>query len=126
MILKICERVKKVIMKKIICLLLVLVVCFSLCACYEKAIDENGVEINTFADNYGIISHNWEDNRYVAYVYDLQTKIVYIYREGFSPYQIYQDGVIYGAVYENGEIIPVPYAMGITWDMISLASKYLD
>lgn len=111
-------------MKKIICLLLVLVVCLSLCACHGKVIDENGVEINTFADDYGIISHNWEDNRYV--VYDLQTKVVYIYREGFSPYQIYQDGVIYGAIYENGEIVPIPYAMGITWDMLSLASKYLN
>ena len=32
----------------------------------------------------------------------------------------------YNLVYENGEIVPVPYAMGITWDMVSLASKYLD
>lgn len=111
-------------MKKIVCLLLALIMCLSLCACGEKVIDENGVERNIFLDDYGIISHNWEYNHYV--VYHLQTKVVYIYREGFSPYQIYQDGVIYGAVYENGEIVPIPYAMGITWDMLSLASKYLN
>ena len=111
-------------MKKIICLLLVLVMCLGLYACGGKVIDENGVERNIFLDDYGIISHNWEYNHYV--VYHLQTKVVYIYREGFSPYQIYQDGVIYGAVYENDEIVPAPYAMGITWDMLSLASKYLD
>ena len=35
-----------------------------------------------------------------------------------SPYQIYQDGAIYGAVYENGKIVPKPYAMGITEEMI--------
>ena len=110
-------------MKKIICLLLALVMCLGLCACGSKVIDENGVERKIFLDEYGIISNNWEYNYYV--VYHLQTKVVYIYREGFSPYQIYQDGVIYGAVYEDGEIVPMPYAMGITWDMVSLASKYL-
>ena len=111
-------------MKKIVCLLMALVMCLSLCACGSTVIDENGVETKTFLDEYGIISHNWEWNYRI--VYHLQTKVVYIYREGFSPYQIYQDGVIYGAVYENGEIVPVPYAMGITWDMVNLASKYLD
>lgn len=111
-------------MKKIVCLLMALVMCLSLCACGSTVIDENGVETKTFLDEYGIISHNWEWNYRI--VYHLQTKVVYIYREGFSPYQIYQDGVIYGAVYENGEIVPVPYAMGITWDMIGMASKYLD
>ena len=111
-------------MKKIICLLLALALCLSLCACGSKIVDENGVEKKTFLDEYGMISHNWEYNYYI--VYHLQTKVVYIYREGFSPYQIYQDGVIYGAVYENGTIVPAPYAMGITWDMLSLASKYLN
>ena len=111
-------------MKKIVCLLMALVMCLSLCACGSTGIDENGVETKTFLDEYGIISHNWEWNYRI--VYHLQTKVVYIYREGFSPYQIYQDGVIYGAVYENDEIVPVPYAMGITWDMVNLATKYLD
>ena len=111
-------------MKKIVCLLMALVMCLSLCACGSTAIDENGVETKTFLDEYGIISHNWEWNYRI--VYHLQTKVVYIYREGFSPYQICKDGIIYGAVYENGEIVPIPYAMGITWDMVSLASKYLD
>lgn len=109
-------------MKKFICMLMALVICLSLCACGSgKAINENGVEIKTFADNYGIISHNWEDNRYV--VYDLQTKVIYIYREGFSPYQIYKNGLIYGAVYEDGEIKPVPYAVGLTDEMIK---EYLN
>ena len=111
-------------MKKIVCLLMALVMCLSLCACESTVIDENGVETKTFLDEYGIISHNWEWNYRI--VYHLQTKVVYIYREGFSPYQICKDGVIYGAVYENDEIVPVPYAMGITWDMLNLASKYLD
>ena len=111
-------------MKKIVCLLLILVMCLSLCACGGTVIDENGIERKAFFNEYGIISHDWEYHYYV--VYHLQTKVVYIYREGFSPYQIYQDGVIYGAVYENDEIVPVPYAVGITWDMISMASKYLD
>lgn len=111
-------------MKKIICLLLVLVICLGLCACGGKVIDENGIERKAFLNEYGIISHDWEYNCYI--VYHLQTKVVYIYREGFSPYQIYQDGVIYGAVYENDEIIPVPYAISITWDTVSLAFKYLD
>ena len=111
-------------MKKIVCLLLILVMCLGLCACGSKVIDENGVERKTFFDEYGIISHNWEYNYYM--VYHMQTKVVYIYREGFSPYQIYQDGVIYGAVYENDKIVPIPYAMGLTWDMIGMASKYLN
>lgn len=111
-------------MKKIVCLLLALIMCLSLCACgSSKVIDENGVETKTFLDEYGIISRNWEYNYYV--VYHLQSKVVYIYREGFSSYQICRDGVIYGAVYKDGEIVPAPYAMGITWDMLSLASKYL-
>ena len=111
-------------MKKIVCLLLALVMCLSLCACGSKVIDENGVERQTFLNEYGIIFLDWEYNYYM--LYHLETKVVYIYREGFSPYQICQDGVIYGAIYENGEIVPVPYAMGLTWDMISMASKYLD
>ena len=111
-------------MKKIICLLLVLVMCLGLCACGRTVIDENGGEKKAFFNEYGIISHDWEYNYYV--VYHLQTKVVYIYREGFSPYQVYQDGVIYGAVYENDEIVPAPYAMGNTWDMVSLASTYHD
>ena len=103
-------------MKRFICMLMALVMCLSLCACGSKVIDDNGVETKTFLDEYGIISWNWEYNHYV--VYHLQTKVVYIYREGFSPYQIYKNGAIYGAVYENGEIVPVPYALGITDKMI--------
>lgn len=111
-------------MKRFVCILLALVMCLGLCACGNKVIDENGVEREAFFDEYGIISHNWEYNYYM--VYHLQTKVVYIYREGFSPYQIYQDGVIYGAVYENGGVVPKPYALGLTFDMLGLASEYLD
>lgn len=103
-------------MKKFICMLMALVMCLSLCACGSTVIDENGTETKTFLDEYGIISHDWEWNHRI--VYHLQTKVVYIYREGFSPYQIYENGAIYGAVYENGKIIPVPYALGITDEMI--------
>ena len=103
-------------MKRFICMLMVFVMCLSLCACRSKVIDENGVETKTFLDEYGIISHNREWNYRVVYL--LQTKVVYIYREGFSPYQIYQNGAIYGAVYENGEIVPDPYALSITNEMI--------
>lgn len=103
-------------MKRFICVLMALVMCLSLCACGSKVIDDNGAEIKTFLDEYGIISRNWEYNYYV--VYHLQSKVVYIYREGFSPYQIYKNDAIYGAVYENGEIVPVPYALGITDKMI--------
>lgn len=103
-------------MKRIICVLLVLVMCLGLCACHEKIIDENGIERESFFNEFGIISHDWEYNYYE--VYHLQSKVVYIYREGLSPYQIYKDGVIYGAVYDNGQIVPVPYATALTLDTI--------
>lgn len=103
-------------MKKFMCILMALVICLSLCACGSKVINDNGVKVHTFVDEYGIISHDWEYNYYV--VYHLQSKVVYIYKEGFTPYQIYENGVIYGAIYENGEIVPVPYALGITDEMI--------
>ena len=114
-------------MRKIVCLLLALVLCLSLCACGTKVI-ENGKEYKTLYNGEFVILE--EDLNYSnRMVYDPETKIVFYHQGGhagyLTPYQIYQDGVIYGAVYENGKIVPAPYAMGITWDMVSLASKYL-
>ena len=116
-------------MKKIVCLLLALVMCLSLCACGTKVIDTNGKELNTlYRGEFIILEEDWDYSHRT--VYHADTKVVYFHQGGhggyLTPYQIYQDGVIYGAVYENGEIVPIPYAMGITWDMLSLASKYLN
>ena len=115
-------------MKKILCMLLALIVCLGLCACGTKVIDENGREFDTlYNGKFVILEEDWDYSSRI--VYDPETKIVFYHQGGhggyLTPYQIYQDGVIYGAVYENGEIVPAPYAMGITWDMLSLASKYL-
>lgn len=117
-------------MKKIIYLLLVLVICLSLCACGStKVIDTNGRELKTLYNGvFVVLEEDWDYSHRIVYHSD--TKVVFFHQGGhggyLTPYQIYQDGVIYGAVYENGEIVPVPYAMGITWDMLSLASKYLN
>lgn len=114
-------------MKKIVCLLLALVMCLGLCACAVAQVVE-GEEVKVVDYRFGVIEELGLGN---YLVYDIHTKVVfYIEAAGhggyLAPYQIYQDGVIYGAVYENDEIVPVPYAMGITWDMIGMASKYLD
>lgn len=114
-------------MKKIVCLLLALVMCLSLCACSQTVIVDN-TERTILRDKF-VVLETFHHDEFVVFHKD--TNIVYIFdNDGYggylTPYQIYQDGVIYGAVYENGEIVPVPYAMGITWDMVSLASKYLD
>lgn len=115
-------------MKKIFCVLLALIICMGLCACSPVVIDENGRERQTiYNGEFVILEEIWDYSNYI--IYDPETKIVFYHQGGhggyLTPYQIYQDGVIYGAVYENGEIVPAPYAMGITWDMLSLASKYL-
>lgn len=114
-------------MKRNICVLLVLAVCLGLCACNQTVIVDN-TERTILRDKF-VVLETFHHDEYVVFHKD--TNIVYIFdNDGYggylTPYQIYQDGVIYGAVYENGEIVPVPYAMGITWDMVSLASKYLD
>lgn len=117
-------------MKKIICLLLALVMYLGLCACSNtKVIDANGREFNTlYNGEFVILEEDWDYSNRI--VYHHETKIVYFHQGGhggyLTPYQIYQDGVIYGAIYENGEIVPTPYAMGLTWDMIGMASKYLN
>lgn len=106
-------------MKKIVCLLLALVMCLGLCACTPTQIVD-GEEVKIIDYRFGVIEKLALGN-YI--VYDVQTKVVfYIESAGdggyFAPYQIYKDGAIYGAVYENGEIVPVPYAMGITSEII--------
>ena len=106
-------------MKKIICLLLALVMCLGLCACAPTQIVE-GEEVKIIDYRFGVIEE-LELGNYI--VYDIHTKVVfYIESAGhggyLTPYQIYQDGAIYGAVYENKEIVPAPYAMGVTSEMI--------
>ena len=106
-------------MKRIICLLLALVMCLGLCACAPTQIVE-GEEVKIIDYRFGVIEE-LELGNYI--VYDIHTKVVfYIESAGhggyLAPYQIYQDGAIYGAIYENKEIVPVPYAMGVTSEMI--------
>ena len=95
----------------IVCFVLAISVMLSLCACYPKTVDEQGVE-RTVIDGFVIIS---TINNYNHVVYNQTTKVVY-YLEiethaGYlSPYFIYQDGALYGAIFQDGEIVPVPYA----------------
>ena len=95
----------------IVCFVLAISVMLSLCACYPKTVDEQGVE-RTVIDGFVIIS---TINNYNHVVYNQTTKVVY-YLEiethaGYlSPYLIYQDGALYGAIFQDGEIVPVPYA----------------
>lgn len=106
--------------KKIICLLLVLVTCFALCACAITTRVIEGEEVEIADHCFGIIEE-LDHGNYITY--DIHTKVVFYLENGqggyLAPYQIYQDGAIYGAIYENGEIVPVPYAMGITEEMIN-------
>jgi hypothetical protein len=91
-----------------------------MCACGETTEDV------VFKGKYEVIESDPNYGNYV--VWEKESHIIYDISHGgyIVPHQIYQNGVIYGAVYENGEIVPIPYAMGITWDMLSLASKYLN
>ena len=106
-------------MKKTVCLLLALIMCLILGACAVTQVVE-GEEVKIVDYRFGVIEELGLGN---YLVYDIYTKVVfYIETAGdggyLSPYQIYQDGAIYGAVYENGKIVPKPYAMGITEEMI--------
>lgn len=106
-------------MKRIICFVLMLVMCASLfCGCYSTT-DENGREVDGYYD-FVILRKMTE---YDWVVYDKNTSVVFYLEQGthggyLTPYQIYQDGALYGAVYEDGKIVPKPYAMGITEEMI--------
>lgn len=92
-------------MKKLICLLLILMLALSLVACYSEG--------DQILDNFVVINN---DNSYgYGLVYDRETHIVYHLQYGgnggfLSLYYIYQDGLIYGAVYKNGDIVPIPFA----------------
>lgn len=113
-------------MKRFICMLMALVMCFGLCACN---INEESGPI-TFCGRFIEIEEYTNPSSLTYVVYDKDTKTVFYLQScsgGFlTPYQVYEDGVIYGAVYENGEIVPKPYALGITFEMLGLASKYLE
>ena len=114
-------------MKRIVCVLLALVMCLSLCACAQTTIVDNTER--TVLRNVFVVLEEFSTNDYIVFHKD--TNIVYIFdNNGYGgylcPYQIYQDGVICGAIYENGEIVPIPYAMGITMDMLGFASKFLE
>ena len=106
-------------MKRIVCFVLILVICASLfCGCFSTT-NENGAPVDGYYDF--VIIRKMTDYSWI--VYDKTTSVCYYTERGthggyMTPYQIYQDGALYGAVYENGEIVPVPYAMGITSDMI--------
>ena len=99
-------------MKRIVCFVLILIVCVSLfCDCYSTT-NENGIEVERYYDF--IVLRKMTEYNWV--VYDKNTSIVFYLEKGthggyMTPYQIYQDGVIYGAVYENGNIVPTPYAI---------------
>lgn len=109
-------------MKKIICLLLALVMCLGLCACGVTTTNDAGAEVpgvGRFIFIYELETSNerqylaYDRETYIVYYADVQGESKYV-----APYQIYQDGAIYGAVYENGQIVPKPYAMGITEEMV--------
>lgn len=105
-----------------ICWLIILIIALcvgTLAACSATQIVD-GEEVKIIDYRFGVVEE-LELGNYI--VYDIQTKVVfYIESAGhggyLAPYQVYKDGAIYGAVYENGEIVPVPYAMGITEEMI--------
>ena len=110
-------------MKKFICIVMaVILTLLFCCGCHEK---ETGPR--TYGSFVLIEQINEPREDYLAYHKD--TKVVYeinsLYSHGqnFIPYQIYKNGVIYGAIYEDGEIKPVPYAMGLTDEMIK---EYLN
>lgn len=124
-------------MKRIICMLLVLVMCLGLCACRgTTTTNEQNIEVNGWGpyiyirNTYGFYDDIVSAGYWLGY--HKESKVVFeIYGPGTNfgtivPYQIYKDGVIYGAVYENGEIVPKPYALGLTFDMLGFASEYLD
>lgn len=106
-------------MKKFICIIMVIILTLLFCCgCHEP---------KTYGSFVLIERINEPRTDYLAYHKD--TKIVYeinklySHRQNFIPYQIYKNGVIYGAIYEDGEIKPVPYAMGLTDEMIK---EYLN
>jgi len=114
-------------MKRIFCVLLVLIMCLGLCACGTQTKNEYGAKVDGLGPYVYICDIHGEfdsvnGSHWLGYHRD--TLVVYeCYLPGTNygivhPYQIYENGAIYGAVYENGEIVPVPYALGVTEEMI--------
>lgn len=115
-------------MKKILAVLLALVMCLGLCACGTTTTNDVGAEVDGYGPYIYIrdVDGQFDDVAEFSHWlgYHRETKIVYeCYALGtqygtVNSYQIYENGAIYGAVYENGEIVPVPYALGITDEMV--------
>ena len=110
-------------MKRIICIVMIIILIFLFCCgCNEK---------ETEPGTYGsfVLIEQINEPREDYLVYHKDTKVVYevnsldYHKQIFIPYQVYKNGVIYGAVYEDGEIKLVPYAMGLTDEMIK---EYLN
>ena len=110
-------------MKKIICIVMTIILIFLFCCgCNEKE-TEPGI--------YGsfVLIEQINEPREDYLVYHKDTKVVYevnsldYHKQIFIPYQVYKNGVIYGAIYEDGEIKLVPYAIGLTDEMIK---EYLN
>ena len=110
-------------MKKIICIVMTIILIFLFCCgCNEK---------ETEPGTYGsfVLIEQINEPREDYLVYHKDTKVVYevnsldYHKQIFIPYQVYKNGVIYGTVYEDGEIKLVPYAMGLTDEMIK---EYLN
>ena len=108
-------------MKRFICMLLLLIMCLSACSSATTT-NEVGAKVpgaGRFIFIYELDTDiekqylAYDRETYIVYYADVQGESKYV-----APYQIYQNGAIYGAVYKNGEIIPVPYALGITDEMI--------
>ena len=111
-------------MKRIFCIVIAILVSITIfCGCATKADGE--------VEKYGsyVILETTDKVRNNYIVYHEDTHIVYTanrlysHSQTITPYQIYKDGLIYGAVYEDGEIKPVPYAVGLTNEMIK---EYLN
>lgn len=115
-------------MKKFIAVLLALVMCLSLCACGTTTVNDVNMEVYGWGpyiyirDVDGQFDDPYELSHWLGYhretniiyeCYGLGTRYSYV-----TPHQIYENGAIYGAVYENGEIVPVPYALGVTPEMV--------
>ena len=97
-------------MKRIICLLTVLTLCISLCAC-STIVDDAGVERRVLYDRFVVIEKNWDMNIYIAW--DKDTHVVYYLKSGssgfMSPYLIYTEEGLCGAIYEDGRIQPIHF-----------------
>ena len=111
-------------MKRVYCIVVAILISITIfCGCTAKT----DKEIKTYGSYVILETTDKVSNNYILYHED--THIVYTANKLYShsqtiiPYQIYKDGLIYGAVYEDGEIKPVPYAVGLTNEMIK---EYLN